>query len=821
MKLKGLFSAIIASAIIASAMVLPADASVDLSANKSTMTWDEVTNRGATGNSQKSGSADFTTHNYIKIIPKDTTNGLGIQTQIFRAYNAVGESGKTGKYIHTRFSIKLMQNGENVPDLTVRQRFGGTYKYMLNFTAGGVVTAGSGQDEQIGEDRNWTPGSEYYIDEVVDSETGVIYVFFQRELFIITKAGRAADTSGDFEGYYFYTGEQNGMAGSDALYVGWGDQYNNPNNKTVAWTYYNDTEGHEVDLEEVLLDQGLPTEGAIDPLEKNRTYFLWDDVDNKGRTSGNSIRSGSANFNSHNYIKITPADTTNGTAKQKSIFRAYEWNDGNDVRGKFIHFRFSVKLQNNSGINPDMTIRQRANGGNAYLLCFEYKDDESILKAGSSQDIQIGNNRHWDYNTEYYIDEVVDTENGMMYVYIDRELFVITKPGRAAKTNGEFEGLQVYTGEDNGMGGSDALYVGWGSQYHDGSNKTLAWTYYNDTAKRTVTLADVLMDQGLAPEGTDRNQLVEIEDLENSIHSHTDENDRGGIVTDNGGGSYTVSSNENLPLDGNPLGSAYLLYDRHDAGKSRGFQGAKLVRFSFDQQIASGELVQIRASVGDTNRYTLEFSSEGGKLKVHKSQSNGGESDFIIDKAYTDKVRVDIVFDTTTGYGYYFIDGKLLGNSSKLDNAEPYMIYDLRYYIKGDTELTISNVKTTTYGDGKDVDEFEGELAGNAIYWSSASADIFYDENDDYFAIGVTPQTVWNGEDAVNNAKILMAAYSANGLLTEIFEGDYEPDMTTSDEMQFGVFQKNEDISKVNVFIWDTVNTRPLASLKTFYEPGE
>ena len=72
---------------------------------------------------------------------------------------------------------------------------------------------------------------------------------------------------------------------------------------------------------------------------------------------------------------------------------------------------------------------------------------------------------------------------------------------------------------------------------------------------------------------------------------------------------------------------------------------------------------------------------------------------------------------------------------------------------------------------------------------------------------------------APENSKTFMAFYDNEGKLVGAEMRDYIPGATTGDEQAFGVFDKDENVKKAKLYVWDISKFEPLASVMVIDNP--
>lgn len=597
----------------------------------------------------------------------------------------------------------------------------------------------------------------------------------------------------------------------------------------------------------------IPANAAKPDLSANKSFMY---LKSSGAGSGNDNylhnfgRDGSTNFSlsdKSTYYQLTASKDITSSVQALKMFN---YRGDSTASGKYAHHRYGFSLNGSGAVEiKQYSSVDQGNGttknGNVSLISFTSGGNINVLGQGTGN-VQYGTKR-WTHGDVIYIDEVVDLLGRVTYMYINGDLYA-KYPAASPTVDylGRYCGVQVYA---NYLTKGDVLKVYWGDQPFNSSNSTVSWTYYNDTPSKTITLNDVIQDAGL---GTAYEQEMYntygvldpykynyVNGLDSAIKSMN-----GASVTNNDDGSYTLTRTDSDTS--NDLTFAYLLNKRylHDVGEGGisasnycpylGYRytdseeyNARWVRFSYDQEIIQSDIIRIRGRVSSAsgtgeNKYLLGFRSEndGAKTTVvtYVNRVDGGQngSDFLLDKAYNSKMRVDILFDNETGLAYYFVDGNRLGDPCQVDTTDKYQICDLRYYGSQNSSVKISDFVTTLYTDGKNLDELSAEIAEKHIYWDSASDKNYLTTTGSTTSIAVTPKTVWDGAAKASNAKVFIAAYDeGENLITKFISSkNYVSGATNPDVANIGTLPSGT--TKVKAFVWDWNTMESLAKPNIF-----
>ena len=559
------------------------------------------------------------------------------------------------------------------------------------------------------------------------------------------------------------------------------------------------------------------------------------------------------------------------TMKQafKSSTRIIDNACNTEVDAHFVHARtmFSIKQIGSEKIvfrvnfmstgwdsqnNPAFNIVVPSSGGTGYIStfgdtgkgvtdndqCFYYTGETGTANANGARDCV--NHVTGDTPSYQVMDLIVDCNKGYAYCYVDGRL-IATHTEAIKNADGVYRGYSIIGSNSETVNAKDTkLWVKYDPE-RPGD------TVYVDTEDYTVRLEDVLVDAGLADNNGDPYQIMESDHISDYIFAGTfTEADNKTYERRIGGETVSITAEKTKTEYANvsQLYGGFYLKDKDWPGYA---EGKGIIHVSFDQKInetmnsgadAASDNFSFRVRAQGGKNYELFYMQpeEGtGNMLITLIQQKGDNNPkIVLDKDFNDTVHYDIIFygkhynsDPETAavdaMGYYYVDGNYIGsyklnrgtNASTAGTDEWWTPTQLYLYSSSTANVTYSNYKIAVYEGDKDPDEFSGELANMAIYWKTDEYDNYLEDNDDYFAIGVTPNTVWNKVGEVANAKLLMATYDSNGSLTGVIDTDYIPNNTTSDDDQFGIFRKDAGIAKVNVFIWELDNSKPLALIKT------
>ena len=164
----------------------------------------------------------------------DVSGAIGI-VNVYDTSN----NGYSCKYVHSAFRVSCTAGWQ----IRIRNGSSGNIQWMNFSNDGGISANSSGTNKGIG----WTPGTEHKIDIVADTQNGVGYLYIDKKL-----ASFSTNLQKDCKwyGYLLYT------AGSwvtdDQLIWRYGYSKN-----SIQYVLYNDTEDHNVCIEDVLLDSGI------------------------------------------------------------------------------------------------------------------------------------------------------------------------------------------------------------------------------------------------------------------------------------------------------------------------------------------------------------------------------------------------------------------------------------------------------------------------------------------------------------------------------------------------------------------------------------
>ena len=478
---------------------------------------------------------------------------------------------------------------------------------------------------------------------------------------------------------------------------------------------------------------------------------------------------------------VTQTAITEVTA-EKNLILAYDTSN-TGYSGKFAHATFKLEM-NKGGVQ----IRIR-NGSSGNIQFMRFEVPESGESGGNITPTSgtAGKGLKWSTG-EHRIDIVSDLQNGMSYMYYDKQL-----AGYQTNTmkTGKWYGYLIY--KLSGCTWESGDYVRWSNYDH----KEYQYTLYNDTANYTVSLEDVLVQAGIEDgpaEGEDASLILTTDKMQDYYNTSNSAS-----VTFSGN-STTVSGDYYNASSGFAQAFYYMLSGFYQDGQI--YPGGGLIYVSFDQQISAGSRIEIRLRSGGSNNNDnrLMFLPNNGKIRVYAFDGTRK----VLNKNYTDSINVGIVVDTANKKAYVALDGVQIGEAYTYSND----FRDLRLYMNGTEEnsvstVTFSNWTAKFYDTSKDAKELLAQIAGFPVYFSEAGNTL--EVEDDAFGLAVTAKKT-TGSDDVSAAKLIAAVYGENDELLGLDQWNYS-DGATNDEL---VFDRTGSESYVKVFCW-TPGQAPLA----------
>ena len=475
---------------------------------------------------------------------------------------------------------------------------------------------------------------------------------------------------------------------------------------------------------------------------------------------------------------------------EKGIINVYDTSN-NGYSCRFAHANF--KLSANVG-GIQIRIRNGSEGNIQWMNI----DTEGKIAANSSNSVSNGLYLPLD-GTEHNCDIIADVINGIGYFYIDGKL---ASKAFNLQTTGKWYGYLIY--KMNGCTWESGDYVKWSNYGHSSYQHTL----YNDANDHIVLWEDVVRNEGLADSSSDPNMILCDSKVSNYFVTQRQNGASADVLS-------TDSVRLNMQCPDDILAGAFLMggfyHDHISTGKGSNTisVGGRWFRLSFDQTITGEtERTQIRVRAKNANKFGAGFHPSNGHMAVSVEYDDKSGS-VVLDKLWNDKIRVDILVDTTLNEAYYFVDGKQIGGVSAYPCDESGVFSDLRYYIQGENAtILFENCKYRVYDLRKEFDELYAEITGDSMYWPENENALDIEGNE--IGMCLTAKDVYGAE--TSNASLVIASYDAEGKVVDVQFTNYQSGVSNEEI----ILEKTDDLTSIKTFCWELPDGKPLGREQIF-----
>ena len=478
---------------------------------------------------------------------------------------------------------------------------------------------------------------------------------------------------------------------------------------------------------------------------------------------------------------------------EQGLINVYDTSN-NGYSCRFAHANF--KLSSNVG-----GVQIRIRNGSAGNIQWMNFDTSGKIAANSGNSVDFGLSLPLD-GTEHDCDIIADVINGIGYFYIDGKL---ASKAFNLQTSGKWYGYLIY--KLSGTTWSNGDYVKWSNYAHSSYQHTL----FNDTNNHVVQWEDVVGNAGLTENTEDPNMILSDSKVSNYFVTQRQNNASSNILSTDSV-RLNMQSPDDILAGASLMGGFYHDHISTGEGSNSVYVGGRWLWVSFDQTITGEtERTQIRVRAKNTNKFGMGFHPSNGHMAVSVEYDDHSGSE-VLSKAWNDKIKVDILVDTTLNEAYYFVDGKQIGGVSAYPIDEASGAFgDLRYYIQGDdATILFENCKYRVYDLKKEFDELYAEITGKKVYWTENGNTL--DIEGDEIGMCLTAKNVFGAEAAVTGARLVVATYDAGNKLIGVELSDYESGVSNEEI----VLEKTDDMTTIKAFCWGFPEYTPLSTVQIF-----
>jgi len=389
--------------------------------------------------------------------------------------------------------------------------------------------------------------------------------------------------------------------------------------------------------------------------------------------------------------------------------------------GDFVHYRTMVALKPanpNTGNSMFLDLRgyrYNATTGNvgSYELGYlkirkgEYAEVERGYTSGSTAWNTVGALRAVDFvfttdeaNPRFNkIDIVAENKTGqaMSWIFVNGQLAIVNKfnvlDGGTWRLGGHFIQLK-----NNHFSAGDILWAGF-------DENLPGHTLYSD-----CTLWDIMRDLGiLESDAYDASVLIKSSNLkmfmkDQNFKRQTNNQYHGSGVNI----SYTDQDTAVIKAGaaGDAPQYAARMFDAFYPDDEDFPEGVSKILVSFNQKIENfgdGQL-QYRTNYGGNDELGLSFSNTNQILEAVVAGKTT-----LLEKAASEKVKVDMLYDLDNHTNYYWVDGKFVG---LYQDESGNSFSDMKIYAKAGAQINISDWQITMYDETKDLNLLLESLGG-------------------------------------------------------------------------------------------------------------